>query len=110
MISAVTAGQYVDLLITESDLTIIDGLIHQIEGRASITQDIKHMMLESGLLTKLVGQRDRETRQSYLVQLVQLAEDDKRMIPGTAKFTELNSEQYWFTAKTVDYHDIGFWL
>ena len=109
--SAINNGQYVDLLIINSDISFdAHAMPQMLDGRASIAQDLKHMMLESGLLVGLIGERDQEARQSKLVQLVQLVEDDRRIIPGTAKFTEKDVEQYWFTAQTFDFNSIGFWL
>lgn len=113
--SALTAtnnGQYVDLLIVDDDIALdaVTGCIATVDGRASIAQDIVHLIRESGLLVSLIGQRDREMRQSILVQLVQRIEADLRIIPGTAKITESTPELYWITAKTVDYHELGFWL
>lgn len=110
-LTAINNGQYVDLLIVDDDIAIgDDGCPAYIDGRASIAQDILHLMRESGLLLSLIGQRDAEVRQSVLVQLVQLIEDDLRIIPGTAKITESNPEKYWIMAKTAEYHELGFWL
>lgn len=109
--TATNNGQYVDLLIVDDDIAIsADGCPAYIDGRASIAQDIQHLIRESGLLLSLIGQRDAEIRRSVLVQLAQLIEDDLRIIPGTAKITESTPELYWITAKTVDYHELGFWL
>lgn len=110
-LTATNNGQYVDLLIVDGDIAVdANGCAAYVDGRTSIAQDVKHMILETGLLLSLVGQRDAEVRQSVLVQLVQKIEDDLRIIPGTAKITESTPELYWVTAKTVDYHDLGFWL
>lgn len=110
-LTATNNGQYVDLLIIDDDIALtLDGCPATVDGRASIAQDILHMIRETGLLLSLIGQRDQELRQSVLVQLAQAIEDDLRIIPGTAKITESNPEKYWITAKTVDYHELGFWL
>ena len=111
MITATNNGQYVDLLIVDNDIVLdADGCPTYVDGRASIAQDLQHMILESGLLLSLIGQRDDEVRLSVLVQLVQRIEEDQRILPGTAKITRLNPEKYWITANTVDYHELGFWL
>lgn len=110
-LTAINNGQYVDLHIVDNDIALeASGCPATIDGRASIAQDILHMIRETGLLRSLIGQRDREVRQSILVQLVQKIEEDERIIPGTARIDESNPELYWMTAKTFDYHDIGFWL
>lgn len=110
-LTAINNGQYVDLLIVDDDITLgADGCPAYVDGRASIAQDILHMIRESGLLLSLIGQRDAEVRQNILVQLVQRIEDDLRIIPGTAHITESTPELYWVTAKTTEYHELGFWL
>lgn len=109
--TAINNGQHVDILILDDDIALdAAGCVAYLDGRASIAQDLIHMIRETGLLVALVGQRDQEVRQSKLVQLVQEIEADERIIPGTAKITEADIEQYWITAQTVDYHHLGFWL
>jgi hypothetical protein len=108
---AINNGEYVDLYIVDNDIALDElGCPDFVDGRASIAQDIQHMIRETGVLFQLIGQRNRELRQVILVELVLLIEDDDRIIPGTTIIIEENIEKYWITAKTVDYHEIGFYI
>lgn len=110
-LTATNNDQYVDLHIVDNDISLGEmGCPATIDGRASIAQDLVHMIRETGLLHSLIGQRDQEVRQSILVQIVQKIEEDTRIIPGSARITENNPERYWMQAQTFEYHDIGFWL
>ena len=112
--SALTAtnnGEHVDILILDNDIALTaHGCVAYTDGRASIAQDISHMIRETGLLQSLIGQRDREKRAAILVQLVQRIEEDERIVPGTTKITEQDPETYWTQADTVEYNALGFWL
>lgn len=104
-------GEHVDLLILDDDIAVdAGGCAQYIDGRSSIAQDIVHQIRESGLLKSLIGERDQETRASYLIELIEIIEDDERLIPGTTKITESDVEQYWIQSQTVDYNELGFWL
>lgn len=95
-------GIYIDLLITNNDLTLDPSnqpLL--IEDRASIAQDIGHMIRESGLLVTLLAERDRFRRTDCIKQLELLVEDDERLVPGTVQIIETGSGQYQVTATTV---------
>lgn len=61
--------EYRDLLITEDDLTPdAGGIPEMVTGRASIAQDIVHMIRESGLLTEMLANRDPMKRKSCLIK------------------------------------------
>lgn len=101
--------KYIDLLITDNDITLATpgvAIESHISDRASIAQDIMHMIRESGLLVSLVGQRNREAVQMNMTRIEQMMEDDLRIVPGSAKVTRTDTETFWITAKTVDYGDI----
>lgn len=93
---------YIDLLITNNDLTLDPS--NQpvlVDDRASIAQDIAHMIRESGLLVTLVAERDRFRQADCVQQLELLVETDERLVPGTVQITETDSGQYLVTATTV---------
>ena len=86
--------EYRDLLITEDDLTPdAGGIPEMVTGRASIAQDIVHMIRESGLLT----------RKSCLIKISIAVDDDERIIPGTTEISESEPGVYWLTAQTELY-------
>ncbi|VVP32346.1 hypothetical protein PS874_04278 [Pseudomonas fluorescens] len=98
---------YIDLLITGNDLTLDPSsqpLL--IDDRASIAQDIGHMIRESGLLVSLVAERDRFQQADGIQQLELLVEADERLVPGTARIIKQGSGQYLVTAKTVAFGPI----
>lgn len=79
-------SEYVDLLIAGNDLVLDPS--HQpllIDGRASIAQDIAHMIRESGLLVTLVAERDPLRQRDCRQQMELLVEADVRLVPGTAR-------------------------
>lgn len=94
---------YVDLLVTDDDLTLDDiGVPTHTGDRASIAQDIKHMIRETGLLIELVGQRDQGKIATNLKRIEIEVEKDVRIRPGTAKVTATNIETYFITAETME--------
>lgn len=95
-------GIYIDLLITDNDLTLDPSnqpLL--VEDRASIAQDIGHMIRDSGLLVTLMAERDRFRRTDCIKQLELLVEEDERLVPGTVQITETGNGQYRIAATTV---------
>lgn len=95
---------YIDLLITGNDLDLDPSrqpLL--VDDRASIAQDIAHMIRESGLLVTLVAERDRLRQRDCIQQLELLVEADMRLVPGTAKIIAQGAGQYLVTAKTVEF-------
>ncbi|MGX2949377.1 DUF2590 family protein [Ursidibacter sp. B-7004-1] len=98
---------YIDLLITGEDITLDSGAIPQLcDNRISIAQDIKHALLESGLVTALIAERSRIIRKDILLQMVLLIEEDERLVPGTIDIIEQSSERLLITAETVDFGEI----
>lgn len=95
---------YIDLLIQDNDLALDLGrqpLL--VDDRASIAQDIAHMIRESGLLVTLVAERDRLRQRDCIQRLELLVEADERLVPGTAKIREVDTGQYLVTARTVEF-------
>lgn len=101
------SGDYFDLLIA-SDGIVLDefGLPLTIDARASIAQDIKHMIRESGLLIEMIGERNGEKVRSKMMRIEQLVEDDVRIRPGTARVTRTDVNSFFITAKTMKYGDV----
>ncbi|ELQ15746.1 DUF2590 family protein [Pseudomonas trivialis] len=100
-------SDYIDLLIVENDL-VLDPSRQPllIEDRASIAQDIAHMIRESGLLVTLVAERSKLRQRDCIQQLELLVEADERLVPGTALINQVRSGQYLVTAKTLKFGDI----
>ena len=100
-------SQYIDLLIEDNDFAL--DLSRQpvpVEDRACIAQDIGHMIRESGLLVTLVAERNRLKQRDCIQQLELLVEADVRLVPGTARITELGSGQYLVTATTLQFGNL----
>ena len=100
-------SEYIDLLIIDNDLSLDPSrqpLL--IEDRASIAQDIAHMIRESGLLVTLVAERSRLRQRDCIQQLELLVEADARLVPGTALINQVQPGQYLVTAKTLKFGDI----
>lgn len=100
-------SEYIDLLIHDNDLVL--DLSRQpllIDDRASIAQDIAHMIRDSGLLVTLVAERDRLKQRDCIQQLELLVENDERLVPGTALITPLEPGQYLVTATTLKFGTI----
>jgi hypothetical protein len=100
-------NEYIDLLIADNDL-VLDPSRQPllIEDRASIAQDIAHMIRESGLLVTLVAERSRLRQRDCIQQLELLIEADERLVPGTALIKQVEPGQYLVTAKTLKFGDV----
>ena len=99
---------YIDLLITDDDFTLDAGGIPQmVDGRASIAQDIVHMIRETGLLVALVANRDARRKEQNLLQITIEVDNDERIVPGTTAIKESEPGIFHLTATTVAYGDIG---
>lgn len=95
---------YIDLLITNNDLTLDGGgepIL--ITDRECISQDIKHLIRDSGLMVEIVGQRDDVKVQDLLLRLTLMIEDDIRLVPGTVSITETGLGDFFVTATTYDF-------
>lgn len=93
---------YIDLLISNNDL-VLDRSKQPllVEDRASIAQDIAHMIRDSGLLVTLVAERDRLRQRDCIQQIELLIEADVRLVPGTARIVQQAPGIYLATASTV---------
>ncbi|MDC0686160.1 DUF2590 family protein [Mitsuaria sp. RG] len=104
-------SDYIDLLIEHNDL-VLDPSRQPllIEDRASIAQDIAHMIRDSGLLVTLVAERSRQRQADCILQLELLVENDERLVPGTAQILQDSSGVYLVTARTLKFGDIEVYL
>lgn len=103
-----TEPLYIDLLITDGDFTLDSGNEPQrCNNRDSIAQDIIHSILESGITTRLIGERSPTMRGDALTQLSLLVESDERLVPGTIVITEESSTRLYVTAETYDFGSVG---
>ncbi|MDD9174503.1 DUF2590 family protein [Aliivibrio sp. S2TY2] len=102
---------------TYKDLLIEDGDIVLDVGRNPITcindqciaQDVKHAILESRLAVELVAERSMTTISDIEHQLIMLAENDLRIIPGTGAINIVDDERL-LTASTYEFGDIDAWI
>ena len=98
---------YIDLLITNENISLDAGNMPSLcDNRVSIAQDIKHALLESGLVTALIAERSALARKDIILQMTLLIEDDERLIPGTIRITEQSLERLFITAETVEFGSI----
>ncbi len=101
-------ADYIDLLITDDDLTLDPGGEPQlIYDRDCITQDIKHLIRDSGLMVEIVGQRNQAIISDRLQRLTLMIEDDTRLVPGTIKITRTDLQTFFVTATTYKYGAIN---
>lgn len=97
-----TMSKWQDILITDRDITLDPaGIPVYVIQRPSITQDIVHMILESGLLIELIGERSRAKWTGNMTRIEMLVEDDQRIIPGTVVIDWNNPEQMVLFAQSV---------
>lgn len=97
-----TMSKCQDILITDRDITLDPaGIPVYVIQRPSITQDIVHMILESGLLIELIGERSRAKWTGNMTRIEMLVEDDQRIIPGTVVIDWDDPEQMVLFAQSV---------
>ena len=95
-------NEWQDILITDRDITLdAAGIPEMVVRRPSITQDIVHMIMDSGLLIDLVGERSQSTWSGNMSQVETLVEDDTRIIPGTIRIDWSNREKIYLYAESI---------
>lgn len=72
----------------------------------SIAQDVKHAILESGLVRELQGERNRILRSDVLTRLEMLIETDKRIEPGSASVFEQSAGNIMLLANTTEFGEL----
>lgn len=104
-------ADYLDILISGDSIALDNfGLPLTVDGRASIAQDIKHMVRETGLLVEMIGERNAQKIKRNMVRIEQAVENDARIRPGTARMTRLNNDTFFITARTMKYGDLEVYL
>lgn len=99
---------YLDLFIENEDIKLDSGNMPVIcDNRISIAQDIKHTILESGLVTLLIAERSRILKRDIILKMMLLTEEDERLIPGTVAITEESNNRLFLTADTYDFGQIN---
>ena len=94
--------EWTDILITDRDITLdTAGIPEMVVDRPSITQDIVHMILESGILIELIGERSQSKWADNMNRLETLVEDDNRIIPGTVQIDWTNRKMIYLYAKSL---------
>ncbi|KMK51467.1 phage protein [[Actinobacillus] muris] len=98
---------YIDLWIVGEDLSLdAGGVPERCNNRLSIAQDIKHALLESGLVTLLIAERSKILRKDIILQMILLIEEDERLVPGTIEIIERDLSTLIINAETVEWGNI----
>ena len=93
----------IDLNIINGDLSLDEALTPvQLTKTQVICQDIKHRILESGLLAQLVGLRNTNAIAMILTEIELVVEQDERLIPGTIEVFRTAQGQLSVKAQTID--------
>lgn len=102
-------ADYVDIRITDDDFTLdVGGEPELIYDKDCITQDVKHLIRDSGLLVEIIGQRNKAIVTNRLQQLALLVEEDERLIPGTIEITQISLDVLFIVANTYEYGQVDF--
>ena len=98
---------YTDLQFENDDL-VLDSLGEPIliEDAACITQDIKHLIRDSGLMVQMIGQRNSAVVNDLVLQLTLMIEEDERLIPGTVAIEQTETELFFISADTYEFGPI----
>lgn len=98
---------YIDLLITDRDFVLDSGAEPVLcSNRESIGQDVVHMIIESALTKRLVGERSPVRRYDILQQMELLVETDERIVPGTVSISDSHTGNHTIKAETWDFGPI----
>ncbi|PKG57741.1 DUF2590 family protein [Shewanella sp. GutDb-MelDb] len=101
-------SQYSDLLIVDGGLSLDVGAQPNLTNtRASIAQDVKHLLMESGLVTKLLAQRSQTMRSDVYTEMELLIETDTRLVPGSIELDIRAPQLIAITATTYEFGNIN---
>lgn len=101
-------SKYSDLLIVDGALSLDIGAQPNLTNtRASIAQDVKHMLMESGLVTKLLAQRSATLRSDVYTEMELLVETDTRLVPGSIALDIRTPELIAITATTYEFGQLS---
>lgn len=100
-------SQYIDLYIQDNDFLLNSGNEPTLcNNTVSISQDIKHAIIESGLALQLIAERSPTLRADIFNQIILLVEHDVRIIPGTVSIKEEQQGRFLLLADTYDFGTI----
>ncbi len=103
--------QFLDLLITDDDLTPDDAKNPVvISNRNVIAQDLVHMIRESGFLPPLVGNRNGDITERTKVEITIAVDNDYRIVPGSAYIEEPEPGTFYLVADTIDFGPVQIFL
>jgi hypothetical protein len=95
---------YFDLLITDSDFVLGPGNEPELcNNRVSISQDVVHSIIESGLVKELIAERSPTLRADVLLRMELLVETDERIVPGTVHISDGGHGDFFIDADTYDF-------
>lgn len=86
---------YCDFEVLDDDFVLdTGGNPTYIYDRDVIAQDMKHKILESGILTGLIGERGDAAKSVAVNRLIIVAESDERVTSGSAEIEFLNDDVF----------------
>lgn len=94
-------ANFVDLLIQDNDIVVIDSVELLTSDLASLRQDIRHMILDSYVLLHNIAERNSDVRSAAYNNLTLLMEQDPRVIPGTVVVQEQSVGHVIISADTI---------
>jgi len=99
---------HIDLNIIDGDLNL-DQLLAPAKLNVAdvIAQDIKHRLLESGLLVRLVKLRNQNSIAMILTEIELIVEQDNRLVPGSINVFLTQQKTIAIEAATKDYGKLG---
>lgn len=99
---------HIDLNIVDGDLNLDEMLAPaKLNVADVIAQDIKHRLLESGLLVRLVKLRNKNSIAMILTEIELIAEQDNRLVPGSINVFLTQQKTIAIQAMTKDYGKLG---
>ena len=94
---------HIDFAVVDGDFVLNGSLSPStVKAADTIAQDIKHRILESGLLVQLIGLRNQNGIKPILTELELLVEQDNRLKPGSINIIK-NDNGLLIEAKTRQY-------
>lgn len=99
---------HIDLNIIDGDLSFDEVLSpEQLNVADVIAQDIKHRLLESGLLVRLIKLRNKNSIAMILTEIELIVEQDNRLVPGSINVLITPQKTIAINATTKEYGKLG---
>ncbi len=102
-------NNHIDIEIISNDLALgVDGAVRFVSGVDCVQQDIKHAILESGLLPLLVAERSATQIALIKNKICGIVEDDLRVMPGTVTVQNVSNQVgvFMVEGQTMDYRKL----